>query len=148
MPSSFLRSRSMRRTATVIISASAASIARRMMSLVAYLPVPRIRRDRNSLPAMTKGLSVTSASAHEVHELEGVARAHLGRGELLSVQNHAIIFDDDQLRMQLEVAQQIDDRTARCDVTLLAVDGHADQSIGFHCIQLSSASPSCSAAFT
>src|SRR5690349_5461731 len=112
----------MRRTATVIISASAASIARRMMSLVVYLPVPRIRRDRNSLPAMTNGLSFTSASAHEVHELESVPRAHLRGCVQPTIEDFAIVFHDDQLRMQVEIAQQVVDRAPCRDITLLTVD--------------------------
>src|ERR671919_1694018 len=46
-----------RRTATVMISAPAASCASRMTSIEEYLPVPTIRRDVNSLPPRTRLVS-------------------------------------------------------------------------------------------
>ncbi len=58
MPSSLVRSRSTRRTATVTTSAPAASMARTISSLLRYLPVPTISRERSSRPAITNGVSV------------------------------------------------------------------------------------------
>jgi len=45
-------SKSMRRTATVTISARDASTAARIVSKLSYLPVPRKRREPNSRPAI------------------------------------------------------------------------------------------------
>ena len=44
--------------ATVTISAPEASIASRISSIVRYLPVPTISRERNSRPAMISGSSI------------------------------------------------------------------------------------------
>src|SRR6266542_923721 len=46
------------RMATVTISAPEASIASRISSIVRYLPVPTMRRERNSRPAIVSGSSI------------------------------------------------------------------------------------------
>src|SRR3954463_12666931 len=88
MLSSFDRSRSTLRTATVTTSAPDASIAAIICAFDAYLPVPTMRRERNSRSPMTKGVAsevsrsgvaVTSASSDEVHDLEVVTRAEHDR---------------------------------------------------------------------
>src|SRR3954454_14863231 len=57
MPPPLRRSRSTRRTATVTISAPEVSIAAPMVALSRYLPVPTMRRERNSRPPRVNGVS-------------------------------------------------------------------------------------------
>src|SRR5882757_9034805 len=54
---SFLPLKSARRRATVTISVPLAASASRMASGDENFPVPRISRERNSRPAMTRGLN-------------------------------------------------------------------------------------------
>src|SRR4029078_3606665 len=72
-----------RRTATVMISAPAASVAARVSSNERYLPLPTMSRARYSRPARTNGSllgMVVSAASDEVDHLDGVAvEEHGGR---------------------------------------------------------------------
>ena len=63
MLSSRDRSRFTRRTATVTISAPDAAIARVIVSLSGYFPVPTMRRDWNARPPTVKGVSWSVATA-------------------------------------------------------------------------------------
>src|ERR1700737_1628028 len=65
-------SRSSRRSATVTTSQPDASSAASIVSLSAYLPVPRKRRDLSSTPAMTRrsAVAVCTASAYRVIGLD------------------------------------------------------------------------------
>ena len=63
MPSSLVRSRSTRRTATVTISAPDASMARTISSLLRYFPVPTMRRERKLRPPMVSGASARVSGA-------------------------------------------------------------------------------------
>src|SRR5690554_6141538 len=144
---------------------SAASIARSISSLLRYLPVPMINRDRNSRPAIVSGVSCTfisivvliappfrpagslphphpfgrsraarrpgsstaSSAAHEVDQLERIARKDLGLVVESSVQNFTIVLHHDHPRMQLEIGQELADRPARADLALLAVQHDPDR---------------------
>src|SRR5689334_24900788 len=113
MLSSFDRSRSTRRTATVTISAPDASIARTISSFERYLPVPTIRRDRNARPAISSGASsagstadtvpVTSTSPDEVHQLYGITGRQRGLAQPGSPNDEAVVLDHDRARIQPEV---------------------------------------------
>ena len=95
MPSSLVRSRSTRRTATVTTSAPEASMARTISSLSRYLPVPTMSRERKRVAADVersvghvaggcrrcvghgrKDNGVEPTPAHEVHQLDDVALGH------------------------------------------------------------------------
>src|SRR6185436_14494721 len=109
--------RSTRRTATVTMSAPEASWASRMTCRVGYLPVPTMRRERNSRPArINESLMVSIvpplprrsppaagpplASADEGHDLERVAvvQAH---GGVLGARHHAaVVLDGDGLALE------------------------------------------------
>src|SRR5262245_8597930 len=133
MPSSCVRSRFTRRTATVTISAPAASMEWTMLSLSRYLPVPKISRERNVRPAITSGWSGTPVStvvaistpSNKMHELEHITTLHGHAGEFSSVQDFPIVLDHDQLRIELQLAQQIG-HGAAIEFALVAVDGDAD----------------------
>src|SRR5262245_15924132 len=135
MPSSCVLSRFTRRTATVTISAPAASMERTMLSLSRYLPVPRIRRERNVRPAMTSGWSCTSVStvvvistaSNKMHELEHITTLHGHAGEFSSVQDCAVVLDHYQLRIELQLGQQIGNSAAGSECALIAVDRDADR---------------------
>src|SRR5688572_16625016 len=147
MPSSCVRSRLTRRTATVTISASDASMARIIVSLALYLPVPRTSRERNSRPAIVNGLSINVAScvivamssaSNKVHELKRVAIAHFAIYVLLAIQNLAIVFHHDHAWMQSEAREQISDIEPRLHISRIAI--HHDSNISFahsHALTLS-----------
>src|SRR4029453_19219669 len=61
-PSSRVRSRSTRRTATVTTSAPDASMARTISALLRYFPVPTSKRDRKDRPPTVRGGSVKVCS--------------------------------------------------------------------------------------
>src|SRR5712692_3636582 len=65
-------SRSRRRSATVTTSHPDASSAASIVSLSAYLPVPRKRRDRSSMPAMTRrsAVAVCTGPAYRLGRLD------------------------------------------------------------------------------
>jgi hypothetical protein len=78
-----------RRTATVTISAPAASTARRVSSNERYLPVPTISRERYSRPASVKGSTLVmdgSAASDEMDHLDRVAVAQRG-AQILRARN-------------------------------------------------------------
>src|SRR3989449_7000942 len=66
------------------MSAPEASIARPIVSLPRYFPVPTMRRDWNVRPPMVSGVSCAGSTAvvmrspasHEVHQLDRVALRH------------------------------------------------------------------------
>src|SRR5262245_26811417 len=99
-----------RRTATVMISAPAASVARRVSSNERYLPLPTMSRERYSRLARTKGSTcsmVVSAASDEMNDLDGVAVAQRG-GRVVGARNdRAVHLDRDAPRPQVECRQQI-----------------------------------------
>src|SRR4051812_12303627 len=134
MPSSLVRSRSTRRTATVTISAPDASIAWAMTPWSRYLPVPTIRRDRKLRPAMVRGSSMVgaesvlvmsipsfvsesefsrkdnsewgSSSSYEVHQLDGVSSSERGLLQLSSTDDLAVKLHDYGPRVEAEVREE------------------------------------------
>src|SRR2546423_12943623 len=139
MPSSFDRSRSIRRTATVTTSAPDVSMASIICAFEAYLPVPTIRRERNSRPATANGCgsvivageirsacATVSASSDEVDDLEVVARCKLNHGERRTVaQNGSVALDDDCPRVELQGREEISDREPDGNTPLGAVHGES-----------------------
>src|SRR2546430_7187330 len=144
MPSSFDRSRSTRRTATVTTSAPDTSMASIICAFDAYLPVPTIRRERNSRPAIANGCgsvivageirsacAMLSASAHEVDDLELVVRCKLHHGEGRAVtQNGSVALDDDCPRVELQRREEISDCPSGANPPFCAVDRDNDLSGG------------------
>src|SRR2546423_5051178 len=147
MPSSFDRSRSTRRTATVTTSAAAASIASIICAFEAYLPVPTISRERNSRPAIVNGCgsvivaeeirsacATTSASAHEVDDLQRIVSCELYHRQGRAVaQNGSVALDDDSARVEVERGEKISDRESDRHATLGAVHGESHLSDGIGC---------------
>src|SRR6478752_2832402 len=146
MASSFDRSRSTRRTATVTTSAPDASIASIICALDAYLPVPTIRRERNSCPATTNGSGSASAagegktarslvispSADEVDDLEHiVGRERDGSKGRAIAQNYPVVLDDDRARLEFERRKQVCQRPARWDPALCSIDRESDPSVSY-----------------
>src|SRR3954463_11930124 len=111
-PSSFVRSRSTRRTATVTTSAPDASIAAIICAFDAYFPVPTNSRERNSRPPMMNGVSsvgsrsgaaVTSPSSDEMHDLQHVTLAeHDRRVRVAIAQDGPVVLDHDEARIELQ----------------------------------------------
>src|SRR5207247_105206 len=121
--------RSTRRTATVTMSAPEASWASRMTWRVGYLPVPTMRRDRNSRPArINESLMISivpplprtpsqagrggSAAADEGDDLERVAVVESHRGVLGAGHDPAIVLDRDRLAFEGEPAEELRQRGA------------------------------------
>src|SRR2546425_6222064 len=102
MLSSRDRSRSTRRTATVTISAPDASIARVIVSLSGYLPVPTMSRDWNVRPPMVRSVSrtrssavvIASPAADEVHQLDRVAGPDAHVAQRRAPHDGAVVFHD------------------------------------------------------
>src|SRR3954467_455963 len=140
IPSSFDLSRSTRRTATVTTSAPDASIASIICALDAYLPVPTIRRERNSRPAMAKGCgslrvieeirsacATGSASAHEGDDLDGIVGCKLQLREGCPVaQNYSVALDDDCPRVEREGGKKIRQRPTGGNPPLGAIDDQSE----------------------
>src|SRR5215210_1368866 len=130
IPSSLVRSRSTRRTATVTTSAPDASIAAIICSFDAYFPVPTIRRERNSRPPINSGESWTgrlivaiSAPAHEMHDLEDVAvAAHASAKRLAVAEDLPVVLDDHHPRGQRQRGQETAERRPPRQLTPLAID--------------------------
>src|SRR5690606_11410984 len=135
-PSSRVRSRSTRRTATVTTSAPEARIASTICSFDAYFPVPTIKRDRNVRSPITRGASacglvfdgtacvvMRSATANEVHQLEHVTIHKRPRIELVAVaQDLPVVLHDDQAGVELQLAQQHPECGSGGQLTALTVD--------------------------
>src|SRR5438874_6833318 len=148
MPSSFVRSRSTRRTATVTTSAPDASIASIICAFDAYLPVPTIRRERNSRPAITKGCGSASvavscapaipeirsacaigisAPAHEVHDLDRVVGGELERCKGGAVaKDGPIALDDHGARVETQRRKEFRKSPTGWDAPLFTVHSKND----------------------
>src|SRR3989454_463331 len=120
MLSDFRRSRSTRRTATVTISAPDASIARAIVSLSRYFPVPTMRREWNERPPMVNGVSrivsiavvMRSTPSHEMHQLDRVARPDGHCPERRTPHDRAVVLHDDDARVERERFEQLEQRGA------------------------------------
>src|SRR2546427_11187139 len=83
------------------MSAPEAWIARPILSLSRYFPVPTMRRDWNVRPPMVSGASCTSSTAvvmrspasHEVHQLDRVALHHTHVPERRAAHDVAVVRD-------------------------------------------------------
>src|SRR4029453_10957413 len=94
-----------RRTATVMISAPAASVARRVSSNERYLPLPTMSRERYSRPATTKGSTLVmmdSTASDELDDLDGVAVAERGGRVIRARNDGAVHLDGDAPRPERE----------------------------------------------
>src|SRR5687767_3322126 len=115
-----------RRTATVTMSAPDASCAACMIWWDGYLPVPMIRRDANSRPAITKG-SIASdyhrPSAHEVDDFYLVAGLHRRRRVRVPLDDDEVALDRDAAGIDAELRQQLRDRDAAVELVGFAVEG-------------------------
>src|SRR5258705_1936036 len=130
---SFERSRSTRRTATVTISAPEASMARRIVALSGYLPVPTIRRDWNVRPPIVSGVSciVASSPSHEVHQPRRVAGGAPAGPQRPPAHDLAVVLDDHGARVERQLGQQLEQGHARRHGPGLPVDDDVDGVI--HC---------------
>src|SRR6185369_6598843 len=91
---SLLLSRFTRLTATVMICAPDASRALAVSSLLAYLPVPTIRREVNSRPAITSlSLFAILSSTDKVHDLDLVTIGNSSGYVICFRQNFHVKFD-------------------------------------------------------
>src|SRR4051812_28219519 len=147
MLSSFDRSRSTLRTATVTTSAPDASIASIICAFDAYLPVPTIRRERNSRPAITNGLGsanaavddglsksacATSASPDKVDDLERVIRLQRQRSEGIAVaQNRSVALDHYYARIESQRCEEVRQRPIRGDPALRSVHRESDLRLNY-----------------
>src|SRR3972149_5761586 len=132
----------MRRTATVTICVPEASSASCISSSVAYFPVPTINLERNSLPAITKGLSfmcfVSSKyifepqrsqrtrrlrftlrslrlkfpAAHKMDNFQLVVRRDFSRGKFCLRYDFEVLFHGSEKGIYLQNAQQFGNRCA------------------------------------
>src|SRR5215203_3634330 len=121
MPSSFVRFRSTRRTATVTTSAPDASIARIMSAFEAYLPVPTIRREWNSFPPMMRGATSRafsiatpiSAATDKVDDLQYIALVQVERSIGIPIsQDCPVVLYHYEAGVDSERAQEARDGTA------------------------------------
>src|SRR2546428_6747151 len=134
IPSSSVRSRFTRRTATVTMSAPDASSARTIVSVSRYFPVPTMRRDWNVRPPVARGASgarstavvMVSPASHEVHQLDRVARGHADLGERGAAHDAAVVLDDHRARVELERLEQLEQRRARVHRARLPVHRYRD----------------------
>src|SRR5690348_9730345 len=130
MPASLVRSRSTRRTATVTISAPEASMARTMVSLSRYFPVPTIRRDWNVRPPILKGVSrsvstavvIASTPSDEVHQLDRIPFGDGHAGETGASHDGAVVLHHHDPRIELERREQLEEGDPGGHRPSLAVD--------------------------
>src|SRR3990172_4533879 len=111
-----------RSSATVTICAPEASCACFMTSMDAYLPVPTIRRDENSLPPRTRFVSRISLSpTHRTHDFHPVPFAQERRG-VGALRRHLAVHGDRRvLAPHAEVREERLHAHALGDLLLLAV---------------------------
>src|SRR5436309_10057083 len=117
-----------RRRATVMIWAPEASCACFMTSMDEYLPVPTIRRDENSLPPMTRFVSLMAppssalTPAHRSDDLHPVALVQHGRLVRTLRRHLAIHGHRGVLPLDAQVRQKPLDAQPVGDLQVLAVD--------------------------
>src|SRR5881275_789411 len=119
-PACLVRSRSTRRTATVTISAPDASMARTIVSLSRYLPVPTMRREWKVRPPMVNGVSrsvstavaIGSPPSHEMHQLDRVPRSYSDLAQRGPADDGAVVLHHDGARVELERSEQLEQRHA------------------------------------
>src|SRR2546425_5018511 len=112
-----------RRRATVTIWAPEASWACFMTSIDAYLPVPTIRRDENSLPPMTRFVSLMALSpTHRSDDLALVPFPELHRRILAFGRPLAVDRDGREPAVDTEDVEETVHRDARLHHHRIAVD--------------------------
>src|SRR3990172_2797356 len=110
-----------RRSATATISPPDASCACFMISIVAYLPVPTISRDENSLPPRTRFVSLMLAAPHRSYDFHPVALAQGGR-RVRALRRHLAVHGHRRvLARDAEVREQALHAEPVGDLQLLAV---------------------------
>src|SRR2546426_8723216 len=100
------------------MSAPEASIARTIVSLSRYFPVPTMRRDWNVRPPMVSGVSCAGSTAvvmrspasHEVHQLDRVALRHPHVPQRRAAHDAAVVLDHDGARIERERPEQLEQR--------------------------------------
>src|SRR5437667_219338 len=108
------------RTATVTISAPDASMARTIVSLSRYLPVPTMRREWKVRPPMVNGVSrsvstavaIGSPPSHEMHQLDRVPRSYSDLAQRGPADDGAVVLHHDGARVELERSEQLEQRHA------------------------------------
>src|SRR5262245_9988388 len=94
-----------------------------MMSSVEYLPVPTIRRDVNSLPPITSGVSsMALAPTHRSHDFHPIAVTQPGVGVPAARRHLTIHRHRGELALDAELGQQRLDAQPVGDLHALAVD--------------------------
>ncbi len=129
------RSRFTRRTATVTTSAPDASIARVIVSMSEYLPVPTMRRDWNVRPPIVSGVSSTvstavviaSPSTDKMHELNRIAGRDFHVAESWPAHDAAIVLDDHRARIELQLSQDFEQGRTLSELLAFSVHHHVHQ---------------------
>src|SRR5436309_10551684 len=112
-----------RRRATVTIWAPEASWACFMTSIDAYLPVPTIRRDENSLPPMTRFVSLMALSpTHRSDDLDFVPFPELHRRILAFGRHLAVDRDGREPAVDTEDVEETIHRDSRLHHHRITVD--------------------------
>src|ERR1051325_4321305 len=114
-------------------------MARAIVSLSRYLPVPTMRREWNVRPPTTNGVSrmvstaaVMSAPSYEMHQLDRVARSDRDVPQPGAPHDRAVVLDHHGARVELERAEQLEQRGAARHPALLPVHHDVDR-IGHDC---------------
>src|SRR2546425_12190898 len=100
------------------MSAPEASIARTIVSLSRYFPVPTMRRDWNVRPPMVSGVSCAGSTAvvmrspasHEVHQLDRVALRHPHVPQRRAAHDAAVVLGPHRPPGQGEGTEQLEQR--------------------------------------
>src|SRR3989449_11571651 len=91
-------------------------MARTIVSLSEYLPVPTIRREWNVRPPMANGVSrrvstavaIGSPSSHEMHQLDRVPWGDPYVAQREPPHDRAVMLDDHRARVELERGEQLE----------------------------------------
>src|SRR6187401_3393429 len=119
-----------RRTATVTMSAPDASCARCMTAKDEYLPVPTMRRDANSRPAMTRGSAkglgigdwgLVMATTHEIHNFHLVAVLNLRTVIVGALDDVHVVLHGHAAWIDVQLREQSGQRQRTGELVRLAV---------------------------
>src|SRR5262245_6821276 len=108
-----------------MISAPAASVARRVSSKDLYLPEPTMSRERYSFPASTNGSVCISPASDEMDDLDGVAVVERSRAVGRARNHGAVQLDGDAARSEAERRHEIGHGAAVRQLARLVVHRHA-----------------------
>src|SRR5689334_10342574 len=108
-------------------------MARTMVSLSRYFPVPTMRREWNVRPPTVKGVSRSASTAvlistpsNKVHQLDCITVRHSDPGEVGAADDGAVVFHDHGARIELEGRKQLEEGGACRHHARLAVDRDVD----------------------